>query len=253
MVRIPTEFVRKTENLHKIFTVDIYDSHKSIEITHGGSLMKQNNNHGAKRALSNKTNINWQIDSMLFLSAIAIVASSLYFLFFPGGYEGGRNPAYQAVVLFDRTGWDMIHTWSGVLMILIATIHFLLHWRWFLMMGKRLYLQLFNEGKKLGGMAWLNLIADATIFTGFILAAVSGIYFLYNPTGRAADPMFLFSRTTWDVIHQWSGVAMILAAIVHFIIHWRWIVNVTRRLFSKNSIENKNITGQQSPVATLSE
>jgi hypothetical protein len=40
----------------------------------------------------------------------------------------------------------------------------------------------------------------------------------------------LFSRTTWDVIHTWSGVAMIAAAILHFAIHWRWIVKVAGKL-----------------------
>jgi hypothetical protein len=215
-------------------------------------LMNENNKSGALRALSNKTNINWQIDAILFLSAIAIVASSLYFLFFPGGYQGGRNPAYQAVVIFNRSGWDMVHTWAGILMILIATVHFLLHWRWFLTMGKRLYLQVFKNGKKLNSLAWLNIFADVTIFLGFVLASVSGIYFLYNPTGRAPDPMFLFSRTTWDILHQWSGIAMILAAIIHFMIHWRWIVNVTKRLFSKQEAQNQKCVGKQSPVATLS-
>lgn len=213
--------------------------------------MKQSNKSGAKRALSNKTNINWQIDSILFLSAIAVAASSLYFLFFPGGYEGGRNPAYQAVVIFNRTHWDMIHTWAGILMILIATVHFLLHWRWFIMMGKRFYFQIFKEGKRLNPLAWLNLLTDTTIFIGFLLAAASGIYFLYAPSGRAVDPMFLFSRTTWDILHQWSGIAMLSAAIIHFMIHWRWIVNVTKRLFTKKS--NQTIVGQQSPLVGLSE
>ena len=73
----------------------------------------------------------------------------------------------------------------------------------------------------------------------FLLAALSGIYFMFvdgNPaalsSGRwAADPMILFSRTTWDLIHTWSGVAMIVAAVIHFAIHWRWVTKVTRNVF----------------------
>jgi hypothetical protein len=42
--------------------------------------------------------------------------------------------------------------------------------------------------------------------------------------------MFLFSRLIWDVIHTWSGVAMIAAAALHFAIHWKWAVKVTRKM-----------------------
>ena len=45
------------------------------------------------------------------------------------------------------------------------------------------------------------------------------------------DPGFLFSRTTWDILHTWAFVVMMIAALLHLIIHWRWIVNVTRRVW----------------------
>jgi len=192
--------------------------------------MHHNIKNGIQRAFSNKTQLNWQIDSILFLSALAVTASSLYFLFFPGGYQGGRNPSYNAVVLFNRTEWDLIHTWSGIFMIFIAVIHFLLHWRWFLRMGSRLILQLRGKAKPLNRNAWINLITDATIAVSFFAAALSGIYFLFVPSGRTADPMFLFSRTTWDLLHTWSGILMIIAIVIHFLIHWRWIINVARRM-----------------------
>jgi hypothetical protein len=67
---------------------------------------------------------------------------------------------------------------------------------------------------------------------------VSGVYFLFAPSGGFQggrnpgwDPGFLFSRTTWDLIHTWSGVVLSVAAVVHFAIHWRWVKNVTVRFF----------------------
>jgi hypothetical protein len=54
---------------------------------------------------------------------------------------------------------------------------------------------------------------------------------LFVPDGRgAADPMLLFSRSTWDLIHTWAGVTLIAAAVVHFAIHWKWVTKVTRSL-----------------------
>jgi cytochrome b subunit of formate dehydrogenase len=65
----------------------------------------------------------------------------------------------------------------------------------------------------------------------FLLAALSGVYFLFFPGGHAAtDPLIVFTRTTWDLIHTWSGVVLIAAAILHFAIHWNWIAKVTRNL-----------------------
>jgi hypothetical protein len=74
--------------------------------------------------------------------------------------------------------------------------------------------------------------------TGLVVAALSGLYFLLGPSGGYQggsnpnwDPGFVFSRTTWDLIHTWSGTVMIIAAVLHFAIHWRWVKNVTRRFF----------------------
>jgi membrane protein implicated in regulation of membrane protease activity len=76
------------------------------------------------------------------------------------------------------------------------------------------------------------------VAASFILTAVSGLYFLFVPAGGSRgglnpgwDSGFVFSRTTWDLIHTWAGVVFISAAVVHFWIHWRWVKNVTRKLF----------------------
>ena len=79
---------------------------------------------------------------------------------------------------------------------------------------------------------------NAMVAVSFLVCALSGVYFLFAPSGgfqggqnAGWDPNWLFSRTTWDLIHTWSGVVMIVAAVVHFAIHWRWVKNVTRRFF----------------------
>jgi hypothetical protein len=85
---------------------------------------------------------------------------------------------------------------------------------------------------------WFNLAINALVAVSFLLTAASGVYFLFAPSGgfqgsRNAgwDPMFLFSRTTWDLIHTWAGVVLIGAAAIHLGIHWRWVKSVTQRFF----------------------
>jgi drug/metabolite transporter (DMT)-like permease len=66
----------------------------------------------------------------------------------------------------------------------------------------------------------------------FLLTAVSGVVLLFVEGGRHgfADPLLIFSRTTWDLIHTWAGIALILVAALHFAIHWGWIVKVSSKM-----------------------
>lgn len=58
-----------------------------------------------------------------------------------------------------------------------------------------------------------NLIVDTAIFGGFLLAT---------------DP-----HTTGQAIHEWLGIAFGATIIVHLLLHWKWIVNVVRRFFTR--------------------
>lgn len=192
-----------------------------------------------KRRMSIQTRANWLIDAAVFVGGLLAALSSIYFLFLPvGGYQGGRNPYYGITILFDRHTWDAIHTWGGILMIAAVILHLVIHWRWIKMMARRMIKGIRGQGTGLSKGGKLNVIIDALIAASFTLAAVSGVYFLFAPTGGhqgGTNPEWytslLFSRTTWDLIHTWSGTVMIVAALAHLWIHWRWVVNVTKRFF----------------------
>jgi len=34
----------------------------------------------------------------------------------------------------------------------------------------------------------------------------------------------------WLDIHDWTGIALIVILLVHLLLHWRWVLNVTRRV-----------------------
>ncbi|MBE2223273.1 MAG: DUF4405 domain-containing protein [Anaerolineae bacterium] len=192
----------------------------------------------SRQTLSRQTRLNWLIDTAVFSSALVSILTGVYFLAFPiGGYQGGRNPLYGVVILFQRATWSDWHVWGGVLMILAVIIHFSIHWQWVKLMTRRMGNAVRGQGSNLSRGAKVNLAVDGLIGLGFLVTAVSGIYFLFIPTGynggRTAgwEPTFLFSRLTWDLLHTWGAVVMIVAALLHFAIHWRWVVNVTRRFF----------------------
>lgn len=201
-----------------------------------------------KRAVSKQTRNNWLIDAGVLSSGIAAMLSGVYFLYYPNGYQGGRNPLYDVRIIFSRATWSDIHTWGGVLMVIAVVVHLALHWSWVKTMSKKVVKTVRGQATPMSRGAKTNLLVDGTIALCFVLAAISGIYFLYAPEGRAADPNFIFSRTTWDVIHTWSGTLMIVAALLHFAIHWGWIKKVTAKMIG-TLLPQRPSAGAVSPSA----
>ncbi len=186
----------------------------------------------SSQSVSTPTRHNWLIDASLFLTGLIAALTGIYFLYLPlGGYMGGRNPTYGITILFARETWSDLHMWAGLLMIVAVAIHLPRHWSWVVNMTKRTVRELRGRGTPMNWNARKNLLINLTIAVSFLVTAVSGVYFLLVPGERwAPDPMFLFSRSTWDILHTWGAVVLIVAAVLHFIIHWRWIVNVTQKL-----------------------
>jgi cytochrome b subunit of formate dehydrogenase len=99
-------------------------------------------------------------------------------------------------------------------------------------MTRRVVHELIRRENRFNTRSRFNLIVNTLIGISFLITALSGIYLLFFPAGRngVIDPGFLVTRTTWDLIHTWAGILLIIAGIVHFAIHWRWIVKVTGKM-----------------------
>ena len=72
-----------------------------------------------------------------------------------------------------------------------------------------------NNIKRKTNPTKVNLFLDAAIFVAFLLAL---------------DP-----RLTGIAIHEWLGLAGAAAVVVHLLLHWEWIVGVTRRFLGRTS------------------
>jgi len=184
-------------------------------------------------SIAPQTRNNWLIDAVLFLSAVIASISGIYFLFLPvGGYQGGRNPLYGVTFLFERHTWEELHIWFGILMIVVVLMHIVIHWRWLVGMARRTWSEITTRQSRFNNRSRVNLLINAAIGLSFIITATSGLY-LYFISGRrhgVTDPLNLFTRATWDLIHTWAGILMIVVAVIHFLIHWRWVVKVSGKI-----------------------
>lgn len=186
-----------------------------------------------KSTLTPKLRQNWWIDAALGVTAVTAIISSLYFLIYPNsGYQGGQNPQYNAVLIFNRQTWDLIHTWSSIGMIFAAIIHIIIHWDWITQTLSRTWRVITRKRKPFGKRLTYNIVLDGSIAISFFICMISGLYFLFFAPRGPSSEVLLFNRTTWDLIHTWSGVIMTIGAILHFTLHWKWVTNITRKVFS---------------------
>jgi len=198
---------------------------------------------GRNSNLTPKLRQNWWVDALLGISSLVALLTSIYFLIYPeGGYQGGRNPYYNIQLIFNRYTWDALHTWSGVLMIMAALWHIVIHWRWITGTISRTWKVNIGKRKSFGLRLTYNIILDATIAVSFLICAISSINFLIYPNGGQSTNTFIISRYSWDMLHTWSGVVMTIAALLHFALHWKWVVNITGKLIGgqqKRSIKKE--------------
>jgi uncharacterized membrane protein len=79
-----------------------------------------------------KARWNYVFDGVLGLTLVIATVTGLVFLAAGGGgYEGGRNPAYNAAIGgLDRGVWSDLHTWFGLGFLAVLVLHQALHWAW---------------------------------------------------------------------------------------------------------------------------
>ena len=81
--------------------------------------------------------------------------------------------------------------------------------------------------------ARLNYWLDAAIGVAFLFSAISGLVFLLPVGSSSGSGILGLSYQAWDDLHTWSSLAMIAGVLVHLVLHWRWIISMTRRMLSK--------------------
>lgn len=186
-----------------------------------------------KRIFSVQTRNNIVLDIFLLVSGLVTALSGIYFLFLPvGGYQGGRNPLYGVTIFFERHTWSDIHIWASVLILALVLLHIPLHWEWIVKMTKSGFRSVLGKSR-LNKYSKFNLAINILVGLSGLICAISGAYFLLVPGASHAspvgDPNWLFSLLTWDLIHTWSGAVAISAAVLHFWIHWKWVLKVLNK------------------------
>jgi hypothetical protein len=79
--------------------------------------------------------------------------------------------------------------------------------------------------------SWVNYWIDFGLLASFLLAGITGI-----AKWPKLLPFFGISYSQVPIafisnLHDWSGLVMVVLVIVHLILHWRWLVAMTKRIW----------------------
>lgn len=121
----------------------------------------------------------------------------------------------------DVTGLPL-HQWLGLGVAVLVLVHLYLHWDWVTAVAKRIF------GKKCG-RARLYLLQDALIMLGAVVIL---------ETGLAISTWFnldFYNFSAWVDIHIYSSLITLGLVVVKVGLHWRWIVTIAGKIFTRKS------------------
>jgi hypothetical protein len=74
----------------------------------------------------------------------------------------------------------------------------------------------------------MGLVSLAETLSGFILS-----FALPSGSGRGSQGLTYLglTRHTWVDMHDWMAIALVVIVLVHMVIHWKWVVRMTRQVF----------------------
>ncbi len=87
----------------------------------------------------------------------------------------------------------------------------------------------------------INYIIDFLALISFLITALSGLaIFFFMPSGVRQGRLQEFlgiQKGSWSVMHDWFGIIFIILIIIHFFLHWDWVVCMTKNIFESEKCE----------------
>ena len=81
----------------------------------------------------------------------------------------------------------------------------------------------------------LNYLVNIGLVISFFICFITGLIKwpgIIKIIGISAYEILHFRNIS--LFHDWSGLIMGLLVLVHLVLHWNWIVSVTKSFFKKN-------------------
>ena len=127
------------------------------------------------------------------------------------------------VAMAPRFSGVAIHEWLSIALAAAIITHLLLHWQWLAEVTLRLF-----RGAQ--ASARLNYALNALLFINMTVIIFTGLLI-----SRVALPLLKIQTPpggVWRELHTLSANSFLFLLGLHIALHWSWIVNTVKRLFS---------------------
>jgi hypothetical protein len=122
------------------------------------------------------------------------------------------NPAWTGLA---------VHEWLSIAAIVPLLFHVIINWDQTLRILRR-FAAIARATPK------VNLIVDGVLFVAAVTVMLSGL--MVSQAVAGALGIAIVPTALWASVHSISADATIMLLLVHFALHWKWIVNAARRL-----------------------
>jgi len=110
-----------------------------------------------------------------------------------------------------------IHEWLGVAIIVPSLFHLVLNWEWVVRTAKNVF-------AKLTATTWANAVVDIVLFVAAVTVSLSGL--LISQVVLATLGISAGASAVWHTVHSVSADIAVVALLVHFALHGKWMANV---------------------------
>jgi hypothetical protein len=122
------------------------------------------------------------------------------------------NPAWTGIA---------VHEWLCVMALVPLLFHVVVNWNQTLQILRRF-------AQRMRAVPKVNLVVDAALFVALVTVMLSGLLISQAVAGSLG--VTIMPDSLWMSTHAWSADATILLLLVHFALHWRWIVTTAGKL-----------------------
>jgi hypothetical protein len=184
-------------------------------------------NLGISRELkASKTRKDKKFTNFFVVLGMIITSSLLFFtgiIKFLNIWLGISNFGYIAAFLTN------LHDWSGIILAFFVGAHAILHWKWLLTMTKKLFNSSLFKRKK------INFFIDISMGVVGLIVFITGI--IKFPTFQLIVGYFYTVSELILILHDWGSIILIILALTHLVLHWKWIVQMARKIRRKDPMK----------------
>jgi hypothetical protein len=97
---------------------------------------------------------------------------------------------------------------------------------------------------------YLFVMVGFMVLAGLAEAVSGFVLWFVLPSGggrRGLELAYLgLTRHAWIDIHDWMAIALIIIVIIHLLVHWKWVIRMTRQIFMLLTETSRSIKGSSS-------